>query len=567
MGRISIPETPIAQRELLFMRASHQFRTAFSKQYLLTSPMTKFQGLPIFLLWLILISVNLIIRPIMPIDETRYLSVAWEMWLREDFLVPYLNGETYSHKPPLLFWLMQLSWAIFGVNDISPRLISPLFALGATYLSGFVAREIWQGDENMARNTPYILLGTGFWLVFSTLTMFDMLLAFFVLLAIYGVLRLSKTLALREVLLIGFAIGGGVLSKGPVVVLHILPVALLAPWWLEKAHFRWREWYLKLVFALLIGAVVALAWAIPAGISGGEAYRNAIFLGQTSGRLVKSFAHQLPFWWYLEFLPLLLLPWLLFQPLWQGIFKLRFDDYGVRFCVAWIVPILLAFSLISGKRIHYLLPLMPAFALLFARAVNENLEIYKWKDAYSNFWFLLGFAALALALFPLVNPIFELRADLQALNPLWGAGLLLAMFGLTLFFCEETKHVIFYTCILSILVPTVFAASYFDIQRARFNTKPIAKKIAQFQQAGQRLVFVTNKYHGQFQFTGKLTQPLELVDSQNLAAWLHANPTGFVLMEANKLPDDKILYSHAYRSGELGFVSAKMLLNHPEFVP
>lgn len=529
--------------------------------------MARFTGLSIFLLWLFLIGMNLAVRPIMPVDETRYLSVAWEMWLRGDFLVPHLNGETYSHKPPLLFWLMQLSWAIFGVNDITPRLISPLFALGTTYLSSFVAREIWYEYENIAHNTPYILLGTGFWLVFSTLTMFDMLLAFFVLLAIYALLRFSKTLAWREIGLIGFAIGGGVLSKGPVVLLHILPVALLAPFWLKNPQFRWREWYLKLFVAILIGAVLALMWAIPASLLGGEAYRNAIFLGQTSGRLVKSFAHQLPFWWYLEFLPLLLLPWLLFKPFWQGILRLGFDDYGIRFCVAWILPVLLAFSLISGKRIHYLLPLMPAFALFFARTISKSSAIYKWKDAYSNLWFLLAFAALGLALFPLLNPIFHFREDLMALNPLWGAGLLVVMCSFLFFLCQEIKHIIFYTCTLAILVPTFFAASYFDIQRARFDTKPIAEKIAQFHQEGKAVVFVTDKYHGQFQFTGKLTKPLEIVSASNLPAWLQANPHGFVLLDSKKLPDDKILYSHSYRSGELGFIYAKVLLENPVLMP
>jgi len=33
-----------------------------------------------------------------------------------DFLVPYINGEPYSHKPPLLFWLIQLGWGLFGVT-------------------------------------------------------------------------------------------------------------------------------------------------------------------------------------------------------------------------------------------------------------------------------------------------------------------------------------------------------------------------------------------------------------------------------------------------------------------
>ena len=52
------------------------------------------------------------LRPLWPVDETRYASVAWEMWLRGDFLVPYVNGEPYSHKPPLLFWLIQLGWGL-----------------------------------------------------------------------------------------------------------------------------------------------------------------------------------------------------------------------------------------------------------------------------------------------------------------------------------------------------------------------------------------------------------------------------------------------------------------------
>lgn len=40
-----------------------------------------------------LTGVAILSRPITPIDETRYLGVAWEMWLRGDFLVPYKNGE------------------------------------------------------------------------------------------------------------------------------------------------------------------------------------------------------------------------------------------------------------------------------------------------------------------------------------------------------------------------------------------------------------------------------------------------------------------------------------------
>lgn len=110
-------------------------------------------------LWAILVAVSLAIRPLFPIDETRYASVAWEMWVRHDFLVPYLNGEAYSHKPPLLFWLMQLSWWLFGVNDWSLRIIAPLFSLATLYLSQVVAKQLWPGRSQIAELTPFILLG------------------------------------------------------------------------------------------------------------------------------------------------------------------------------------------------------------------------------------------------------------------------------------------------------------------------------------------------------------------------------------------------------------------------
>ena len=91
-------------------------------------------------LWAVVMAAALFTRPLMPMDETRYLAVAWDMWMSGDFLVPRLNGETYSHKPPLLFWLINLGWGVFGVNEWSPRLVAPLFGLASLFLTQRLAR-------------------------------------------------------------------------------------------------------------------------------------------------------------------------------------------------------------------------------------------------------------------------------------------------------------------------------------------------------------------------------------------------------------------------------------------
>lgn len=524
--------------------------------------------MPIVILWLLLIGVNLAIRPLMPIDETRYVSVAWEMWTRGDFLVPYLNGETYSHKPPLLFWLMQLSWALFGVNEWTARLIAPLFVLGSTLLSGIIAQKLWPQRPSIAQNTPFILLGFSFWLIYSTLTMFDMLLAFFVLLAIYSIISLAQTSTWRNLFLLGVAIGGGVLSKGPVVLLQILPVALLAPWWLQNKsiHFHWRAFYLKLVAAIFIGAAISLAWAIPAGISGGDDYRHAIFFGQISGRLVESFAHKSPFWWYLVRLPLLLLPWLLFKPFWQGLRKLSLNDYGVRFCIAWIVPVFIAFSLVSGKRIHYLLPLMPALALLLARVADEIHDIASWKRAFLTVWGGICIVLLLMASFMLLNTQthwFDIGLNAMWL---WGLATLIGV-GLTLFKVNTINHIMLTSCLISIAIPSTLAITYLEINAPRFDTKPIAQTIAQLRLEDKGVAFYTGKYHDQFQFTGRLTQPLTLLHSpEMLKNWIDQNKAGFVLVDSEKVSASLLFYSHSYRAGQLGFISSQTLIEQPDLI-
>ena len=123
-------------------------------------------------------------------------------------------------------------------------------------------------------------------------------------------------------------------------------------WW--SAQRRWASWFGGILLAVLFGAAIALAWAVPAGLAGGQEYREAIFFGQTANRMVESFAHKRPLWWYLPLLPVMLFPWLVWPGLWRAESNfLRHDfDRGGRFCLAWMLPVLLAFSLISGKQPH-----------------------------------------------------------------------------------------------------------------------------------------------------------------------------------------------------------------------
>lgn len=444
----------------------------------------------------------LLTRPLLPVDETRYLAVAWEMWQHGDFLVPWLNGQPYSHKPPLLFWLVQAGWALFGVNAWSARLLAPLLALACLWLTARLARALWPDDPLAGPLAVWLLFGTLFWLLFMTLVQFDLLLTLCALLAFLGLAQAAGGHG-RGWLLTGLGIGLGGLAKGPVILVAVLPPALLAPLWAPgRAGLRW---YLGAAGALALGLLIALAWALPAAQAGGGAYRQAIFWGQSAGRVVHSFAHRAPWWTYLALLPLMTLPWVAWPPLWRRLrgSGLRLDA-GLRFCLAGLLPALLLFSLISGKQAKYLLPLLPLLALLAARLLTR---------------------AGAADLLPRARRVATAMAALVV-----------------------AAHLL--------VVPFV---------RAPFDVTPLARRIASLQAQG---VVVANlgKYHGQYHFPGRLRQPLVVLKRRAaVAPWLRAHPRAWLLVyypdPAPAVPAG--VYWQRYRGGSVVLWPARLLIGRP----
>ena len=513
--------------------------------------------LVISLILLVALTVTgLLARPLMPIDETRYVSAAWEMWLRGDFLVPYKNGEPYSHKPPFLFWMFHLGWALFGVNDWTPRLVMPIFSAMSLLLTAALARRLWPRSAGIGGRAALILASSLLWIVFSTSSMFDILLAFWVLVGVHGLLDAAGGRA-RGFVMLGVAIGCGVLSKGPVILLNLLPLGVLAFWW--QPQLAWRRWIAGLLFAVALGAALALAWAIPAAQSGGAAYRDAIFWGQTADRMVESFAHRRPVWWYLPLLPLLAFPWLVWPGLWQSIARHARSglDRGTRVCLAWIVPVFVAFSFISGKQPHYLLPLFPAVALIAARVL---VEYPQFRIDIPALAIALTGGALVLASTGHFPALQSQVAELPVLLP----GALIVASGLVgaLLVRRGAPGIL----VLGALGAVMLGLVQFAIARSigpLYDIRPMAQAIRQIQDEG-RVVANLAKYHAQYQFLGRLQAPLVELRGPDVRPWLVAHPDAYAvvyLREATDLGAIDARHKQAYRGGAAVLVDAQTALS------
>lgn len=491
------------------------------------------------LLWLALTVIGLGTRPLLPVDETRYLAVAWEMWHSGRYLVPHLNGIEYHHKPPLLFWLINAGWAVFGVSETWGRLVAPLFGLGSVLLTAVLARQIFREQPLVAALAPLIVMGAAFFALFTTLTFFDAMVTFFTLLGLIGVWRAAHGHERQGWGLYALAIGLGILSKGPVQLLDLAPAALLAPLWVAKRPASWKRWYAGFGLAVLGGAAIGLAWAIPAALAGSREFAYMLFVGQSTKRVVEAAWHERPFWWYVPLSFGLLVPWLWWLASWRSLATHNvWRTPAIRFCLATIVPVFAAFSAISGKQPHYLLPLIPVFALLLAGLLSEAAARGRFTDSrWMRLPAILIFATLGavLVVFALLASPIEARwprlADVLPLPPaaVVGGGIVMALAVWLLL--DQPRGVVFRAATFALTTAAVLIAVHLALQpwlAARFDVRQIAAELKAIELSGRPMA-QTFDYHGQYHFPGRLTGSIAALTKDDAVKWARDNPTGVVI--------------------------------------
>jgi 4-amino-4-deoxy-L-arabinose transferase-like glycosyltransferase len=313
------------------------------------------------------------LRPLLLPDEGRYAGVAWEMLRSGSYTVPLINGMPYFHKPPLYYWLAQVSFFIFGVNEWAARLPSLLSAWGA--IAGMYAFVRRYRDARHATWTVLILATLPFFYGGAQFANLDMTLAGMLTLCILAgastALRAENGEPYRGMSLVtASAAALAVLAKGLVGI--VLPAATLLLWLaLERRGRGLRA--LLWPPALLVFAVIAVPWFwfMQQQYPG---FFHYFFVYQHFQRFAASgFNNVQPVWFYFPVIVVLTLPWVLWG---KGMLGRKFWVDALtgdlrRLMLIWICVVVVFFSIPSSKLIGYVLPVMPALAFLLAEGVTR----------------------------------------------------------------------------------------------------------------------------------------------------------------------------------------------------
>jgi 4-amino-4-deoxy-L-arabinose transferase-like glycosyltransferase len=321
-------------------------------------------------------------------DEPRYAQIAREMFQRHDWIVPTLNDTPWLEKPPLLYWKVINSYRIFGVSDWAARVPAAAHAVALVLAVFFFMRRFRPGSEG---SVVLITASSAAIIGFARGASTDMLLAvhFSVAMLAWWTWRQNGK-AIWLACFYAF-LAFGTLAKGPVApALAVLVVGAYA-WLRRDGSILWRSLSWP---GLALFLVIVLPWYVAVQMRVPQFFR-VFFIEHNLERFgTNLYQHAQPFWYYLPVFLLSTLPWTSFTvpalvDAIRGEIKKgrRNEDETVPavaadreagqdrlslFLLLWILVPIVFFSISRAKLPGYILPAIPAAALLTADYLNRR---------------------------------------------------------------------------------------------------------------------------------------------------------------------------------------------------
>lgn len=361
--------------------------------------------------------------PLIDRDEPRFAEATHEMAQRGEWSVPFFNGVYRLDKPPLIYWLMGVSFRIFGENELGARMPSIALSALLCLLIFLIGRSFFGLRGGIV---AALSLATSLQiLIHGRLAVADMPMVFSIALAQWAILRLLEGGKASWFWVLWIALGLGFLAKGPIA--WAVPLVSLLLWrlllWRSPAPLGRLH---PLAGSIIAVGIVAL-WGIPALLSTHGAFWTQGMGEHVLHRGVEAFDGRPHFWgYYLVSFLASLFPWSAFLG-WIWVSLRRNYSSRSAFLVAWFCSPFLLFTPYATQLPHYLLPGFPAFCLLLGQAATTSAR--PRAASLAIFWsiwsvgFLGGCFAISTTLVRPWEPRYEaLRTALLAL-----AGILLSL--------------------------------------------------------------------------------------------------------------------------------------------
>ncbi len=375
-------------------KAVHEKPECFASAPVSKPVAPRYRNWTIYLLLLVIASsiyiTGVISPPYLQDDSDAVLAQAARTMLTTgDWVTPRLDGIPYLEKPALQYWMMTVSYKIFGIHDWAARVPYALFAIALCLLTA--AMGIWAFGQK-AGFYAGLCIGTcaGLYL-FTRIVIPDVALTFTIALAMWALLRVTDESEPHPRLwafLLAASLGTGLLLKSLIGVVFPVGAAVIYLF-LTKQLFQARTWKRLHPFSgLMIILTIAAPWHILATLrnppyfslslhSGPGEYHGFLWFFFINEQLLRFLNlryprdyNTVPRLWFWLFHLIWLFPWSVYFP---AVAKLSFrpiDRAGrTRLLALCWVGFILVFFTFSTTQEYYSMPVYPALALLLGSAM------------------------------------------------------------------------------------------------------------------------------------------------------------------------------------------------------
>jgi len=323
------------------------------------------------------------------------------MFARNEWIVPTVNGDLYTDKPILYFWLVLLASKFAGaVNEWTVRLPAALGGIGLVLTTHYFGRDFFSSRIGFF---SAVILTTCMRVIWeSRWAHIDALFCFFFALSVYfGARSLLGKGGANEILLAYVFMALATLAKGLIGV--VLPGILFVAYVGAR-----REWRLigaaRIHLGIALFLIVAAPWFYLVNqATDGKWLANFIYIHHLQ-RYTAGAGHRQPFYYYLTTLPVDFMPWTVFAI--AALYARRdlrkaWADPVAQFFLLWFLVVFVFFTLSDTKRDLYLMPLLPPLALLVGNYFDALAAgrlppdaLYRWLA--SSYFGLIAIAGLAI---------------------------------------------------------------------------------------------------------------------------------------------------------------------------
>lgn len=392
--------------------------------------------------------------------EPRYGEIIRVMFSKGEWIVPTVNGDLYTDKPMLYFWLALIASKIAGgVSEWTVRLPAALGGVGFILTTYFIGRDFFSARVGLL---AAVVLATCMRVIWeSRWAHVDMVFCCFFALSIYFG---ARSLLLRkgnpyEILLAYVFMALATLTKGLIGV--VLPGLIFVALMLTR-----RDWRMivdaKLPLGIPIFLLIGAPWFYLVNqATGGKWLSDFIYIHHLK-RYTAGAGHRQPFYYYFTTLPADFLPWTIF--ILPGLLAYRpycrvWDAPVIQFFVLWFLAVFIFFSLSDTKRDLYLLPLLPALALFLGNYFDGLATNTLTEDPLLRWLATVGFAFVGLG--GVVLPVVAWLVRPDAVSAIVPASVVLAAGGIgAALFAWQRRALKTCAAVAAMMVAVVISASY-----------------------------------------------------------------------------------------------------------